>query len=261
MMGTKAPDFKIDTLQELDSYLGIWIDHQVGVRVDSHAAEGVMTKILSEEIPHKREPTGGASVVPDYSIGLITLYYMLARALGARYGVDFGHWTDDGTNFHSWKVQRQSTLRALNHTLKILFTKASAMKLGQGMIYQLPMTSNQVDKAWIEAIARDTRLYEQIAEAAAHEFANIQGTTVGEIEQEIYEVELGENLKMKDFNTMSKASLPKKVEGITFLEQVDAAHLPFSSLSAPDEIPDALRGKIEPILKKWMREVERLTNG
>jgi hypothetical protein len=260
MMGIKTPDFKIETLQELESYLGIWVDHQVGVRLDSHAAKGVMTKILSEEIPHKREPTEGASVVPDYSIGLITLYYMLARALGARYGVDFGHWTDDGTNFHSWKVQRQSTLRALNYTLKILFTKPSAMKLGQSLLYQLPLTSSQVDKAWIEAIARNSRVYEQIAEAAAHEFASIQGTTVVEIEQELYEVELGENLKEKDVNTMSKASLPKKTEGITFLERVDAAHLPFSSLSAPDEVPEALRGKLGPILKKWMSEVERLTD-
>jgi len=34
-METRAPDFKIETVQELESYLGLRTDHNVGVRVEA----------------------------------------------------------------------------------------------------------------------------------------------------------------------------------------------------------------------------------
>lgn len=107
MMGTKAPDFKIETLQELEPYLGLWTDYHVGVRVDHRVAEEVKRKIPSEEIPHKREVNENAIVAPNYTIGLVAMYYMLARSLEARYGIHFGHWTDDGrTSTHGKSKSR-----------------------------------------------------------------------------------------------------------------------------------------------------------
>ena len=256
MMGIKAPDFRIETVLEFESYLRLWIDHHVGVRVDPIVAKGVMWKILNEEIPHKREVNKNAAVAPNYSIGLVAVYYMLASALGAKYGVNFGHWSDDGKNFHSWKVQDQNTLRALNYAAEIMFTKATAKKLGQKMMRRLPVVSSEIDKKWKKAIARDSRKNEQMMEAMAHELAKVGGLSIDESEEALYQIELGERLQKRKFYGLEQGK--KGFEGVTFLRRVDAAHLPFSRLSAPNEVPEVLKDKIESAVKRWVKAVEEL---
>lgn len=204
MVVKRVPDFKIETQRELDEYLRLWTDRHVGVRLNHRVAEKVKKQILSKEIPHNRKVNRYTTVAPNYTLGVVVMYYMLATSLGARYGIHFGHWTDDGRNYYSWQLRVHSTLIALNYLLDILLTRVSAMRMGKRMLRLLPIMSSEVDKEWNEVIARDSRKNEQMLEAIAHELANAEGMSADDFVEPLYEVEFGERLRQKSVNILMK---------------------------------------------------------
>ena len=137
-----------------------------------------------------------------------------------------------------------------------MFTRVTAKELGQRMLRRLSVMSSEIDKEWKEAIARDSRKNEQMMEAAAHELANAGGISIDESEDALYQIELGERFRQRKVYGIEQGE--KGFEGVTFLRRVDAAHLPFSTLSAPNEVPEGLKDKIESAVKRWMKAVEEL---
>ena len=231
----EAGDIVLRSWFDLSSYLRACVDHYVGVRVDQLALLKVALDMINGSIPNLRDrPSEEPLVTPKYPALAAIMYYIFATALGAQYGTDFGHWTENGSDYYIWKEFTPETHLAAEYLELYLLAGSVAKSLGEDLKDRLPVRSHDVETEWFRSVSRKSRIHEYQKAVLLKEMQVEAHSSIEELEYESMILDIPE---LQDPREVDNGHVPESMlKGVTFLRRpAPFVIVPFGQLSGPDE--------------------------